>query len=39
MFIQHILDQLNDISDNNIKCYWNLVEELKELDANSVSIA
>ena len=25
------------MSDNNPKCYWNLVKELEELDANSVS--
>ena len=36
-FKQHILDQLNDISDSNPKHYWNLVKELKELDANSVN--
>ena len=37
MFKQHILDQLNDMTDNNPKRYWNLVKELKELDANSVN--
>ena len=37
MFRQHTLDQLNDMSDNNPKRYWNLVKELRELDANSVS--
>ena len=36
-FKQHILDQLNDMSDSNPKRYWNLVKELKELDANSVN--
>ena len=37
MFRQHMLDKLNDMSDNTRERYWHFVKELKELDANSVS--
>ena len=36
-FKQQILDQLDNMSDSNPKRYWNLVKELKEIDANSVT--
>ena len=36
-FKQHILDQLNDMSGSNPKRFWNLVKELRDLDANSVN--
>lgn len=37
MFRQNILDQLNDLSDRNPSQYWNLIKQLKELDADSPS--
>ncbi|MCU7800906.1 MAG: reverse transcriptase family protein [gamma proteobacterium symbiont of Lucinoma myriamae] len=37
LFRQSILTQLSNLSENNPKQYWNLVKELKELDADSSS--